>query len=884
MKTKLFFKLMFVLISITCFVSCGEKEDKETPVTPTNPTVPTNPTNPENTGDNQTVPVTGGTITKGDITITFPSGTFGSETKVNVVELKSGQTLGEDEQSKFYQLTLPLDIKKDFTVSIKSDSKDENTAFVLHAPSISTHHVSAELQYSDIVVPATYSNGAYTAKIPAANNAGVAKTANITFGLAKVLTSSGSSSRSLTRSANDGDIKWKISWFGWSWIVSSSSTITSVNKEIDDAMTDAVKAIKGLGFKVKGDREIPINIKSFSMGDKEYGAHSQSCLSDSSSVINLNRNLLTGSNFNRTVFRRTIFHELFHYFQSAYDPSGSAWEKCSLNDQPERLRIMEAGGVWIEKLADADGYYDGGWVPHFQYVLKGVLDEGIEDANSTAVGSFQTWGYGSAIVLDWFELKKGKNQILKMYETWRDKKTNVFQTWISESEKACGIEFFGKFSDFVTTTAEGKLNTGIDWTILNPKSGKQKFTVKDWGSERKDITGNGIEIWQSSVYHYGVRCYSVSLHNYKDSNGKSDMKGKVLKINQSQDNINVKVWKLTKATSEMTFMGTITQMNPMKITDESTLKSLLNDAQLYFVAEQKDNSRNQATSEVIIKMEEVEIKTSPETLTFEAAGGTQDVTVLTNQEGFKVKANENWMKVKVKDDATFQVTAEANTSDARTGTVTVYALNEKNEEVATFDLKVQQKGREKGEYDLSKCKYMTIEMTIKAHYTGTWESGQNDVNITVKFPENYWITPSYLADSGHTKTTVNYNGTGAHLECICENDTTWSWFGTHKLERYYKITMDIDDIVSGKITSLTAECNYDYLINGEWGNTEHSWSKEKLTASNIPLPNKAGKSVGNKSTGTTIDSCTRENKQSVAVDYKYSMLSSDDYEIIVKFE
>ena len=193
---------------------------------------------------------------------------------------------------------------------------------------------------------------------------------------------------------------------------------------------------------------------------------------------------------------------------------------------------------------------------------------------------------------------------------------------------------------------------------------------------------------------------------------------------------------------------------------------------------------------------------------------------------------------------------------------------------------------EKGEYDLSKCKYITIEMTVKAHYTGVWDTDQNDMNIVVKFPENFWITPNYLANSPWTKTTVSYSGKGAHIECICENDTTWStWMAENRLQRYYKVTLDIDDIVSGKITNLTAECNYDNLSvasEAVGGNVEHGWSKEKMSASNIPLPNRSGGSVGNKSTGTTINSCTREHK-SGWMDYKYSLLFSDDYEIIVKF-
>ena len=130
-----------------------------------------------------------------------------------------------------------------------------------------------------------------------------------------------------------------------------------------------------------------------------------------------------------------------------------------------------------------------------------------------------------------------------------------------------------------------------------------------------------------------------------------------------------------------------------------------------------------------------------------------------------------------------------------------------------------------------------------------------------------------------------YNGRGAHIECSLRTDSTWEWMGKNHLETEYTIVMDIDDLVNGKITNLSAKCNYysKQVADASVGrNVEECWSREELSASNIPLPDKSGKVVGNKSTGTTINSCTREHKAGWR-NYKYSMLPSDDYSITVKF-
>ena len=868
--TTRFMAMMLLAISL-CFIGCGEKESSN----PTNPDTPDTPIVPS---DSETIPTSGGTVTKGDITISFPNGTFSSDTKVSVTEVTAGKTLGEDEISKFYKLVVPLNTQQSFKVSIKS-SETTDVALVAHAPSVSTHDVNQNTDYSDVILSSTYANGTYTAEIPQFDNNGETTNVEVTFGLARI-PNKVTGTRAMTRAVDDGDINWTLYWKE----NKNHPNKQQIASDIDEAIKDAVTIIKALGFKVKNHRIVPIIITSKGLKEGEYGQHRQSFVSDNWNDILLNSSLLFGSNYSKKKLRCSVIHEMFHYFQSAYDNRG-CFRKAKFGNA-RVMRIMEAGGVWIEKLMDKSNYFDGMWKPNIDCVMQSVLDESVA-GGSGAISNAQTMGYGSSVILQWFTRDKGDKTILKMYETWRDKDISNFEDWLKKCETATNCQFFNEYSSFVEMLAMGKVIAGTETTDYSGKVTRKNYNVSDFvAKQRKEFDADGKATYALQVLQWGTSTIKVGLQKVS----KESVKGKQLTIKQGNNSVFTKAFLYNSETEKVTSLGEIYNDKPMVINDETTLRNMAdynNTVKLYLVSYQGANNHATETSNIEITLGNVEIKTNPETLTFEAEGGSQKVTVVTNLPNFKAKANDSWLKVKTTDAATLQVTADPNTGDARTGTVTLYALNEQNEEVATFDLKVQQKGREKGEYDLSKCKYITIEMTIKAHFTGVWDSDQNDMNIVVKFPENFWITPGYLEDSGHTKTTVNYNGTGAHMECFCENDTTSSsWMGTSRLQRYYKVTLDIDDIASGKITNLTAECNYDDLNTASealGGNVEHGWSKEKMSASNIPLPGKSGSAKGNKSTGTTINSCTREHK-SGWMDYKYSLLSSDDYEIIVTFE
>ena len=69
---------------LVAFTACSSTEDSAEGTSNPMPEVPVNK------DDWQTIPASGGTITKDSISIAFPSGTFMSDSKVAITEVKKG--------------------------------------------------------------------------------------------------------------------------------------------------------------------------------------------------------------------------------------------------------------------------------------------------------------------------------------------------------------------------------------------------------------------------------------------------------------------------------------------------------------------------------------------------------------------------------------------------------------------------------------------------------------------------------------------------------------------------------------------------------------------------------------------------------------------------
>ena len=227
--------------------ACKESNDNEDT---TKPNIPVNP------GDWQAVPVSGGTIEKGDIAITFPSGTFTTDTEVAVTEAKKGEVLGDDEVSTFYQITMPPQINKPLTISIKCDEAEPGTNVVAHAPCYSLSEDI--LGYDNILLEADYSNGTYTFTLPATQNGNDytdEEKLSVSFGVAKMeyCGKNGPSKARTTRAPvfddtfTEGNVSWHFN-FGWFQKYRLGEKLVLNWDDINDCIRDAIKILHGLGL------------------------------------------------------------------------------------------------------------------------------------------------------------------------------------------------------------------------------------------------------------------------------------------------------------------------------------------------------------------------------------------------------------------------------------------------------------------------------------------------------------------------------------------------------------------------------------------------------------------------------------------------------------
>ena len=357
------------------------------------------------------------------------------------------------------------------------------------------------------------------------------------------------------------------------------------------------------GFKVKNHRIVPIIITTKGLGVDEYGQHEQSCVSDNWNSIKLNASLLFGSSYKKKLLRQTMIHEMFHYFQSAYDSRG-CFRKAKFGNKTI-LRLMETGGVWIEKFMDDDKMYDYKWDSNFQAVMTAVLKEGAGENGGSEMQNAQAWGYGSALILEWFAKNNGDATILKLYEAWRDKGASSFENWIKNGETATGTKFFDRFDDFVSLLAEGKLIGGLE----NSGTGdRYPYTVAYFNiNNRINITSDGTVNANSQVYQYGVSSARVQLFNYEKSTDNKDMK---LTITQKGDGVITKSYLYNVSRRTVVPLNLVYSGKPLVISEESTLRDLLNKDNgyvLYLVTQCASNYNETESSEIEISMEEQDV-------------------------------------------------------------------------------------------------------------------------------------------------------------------------------------------------------------------------------------------------------------------------------------
>ncbi len=463
--------LLSALFMLVAFTACSSSEgnNSDEPERP-------QPETPVNDDDWQTVPVSGGTIEKGDISITFPSGTFASDAKVAITEAPKGGSFNQFEASPFYQVSFSSRTKAPIKVRIKGNEQSSDMHIVSIAPGIRWSAQDAT-NYS-LSLEGSYTDGAYEVTLPRMKGDDEGDLDYITLGLIK---SPDNSRVAGTRLWDDIEIAGKVKNIEWYFDIGTIDyyllsdpervRLEQYRSRISDYIEEALGIIHGLGFSIKTNenetRRIPIIFVNDTKYPNAYGFFEQSYFADTHSCIQLNMVKLFSADTDETSIRQTVIHELLHYFQADYDPRCPTIKKIG----GEENALYEAVSVWAEQFMDngkMNADFIGDYISQF---LKGF---------DTVVQSYQNHGYGMSTLFYYLTSPIGdmkawgidKNSIVELFQLWQEGNNayigHSFST-IREWLRRHGSDFLisDDYDKYLLSVISGELIKG---QIFNPDS------------------------------------------------------------------------------------------------------------------------------------------------------------------------------------------------------------------------------------------------------------------------------------------------------------------------------------------------------------------------------------------------------------------------------
>lgn len=583
-------KNLFILAILTMgLMACSTKEDVA------DEREPLKPETPVEKDEWETIQPDGGVIERDDITIQFPKGTFSSETKVAVTEVSKGQILGEDEVSKFYQITLPYSCAKEFKVKIKCDKNGDDINAVVHSPAMAVGPY--QKKYSDITLESTYSNGEYTFTIPASSNKGVADNANLSVGIAKIKRIPGESAG--TRAV--GGISWH---YDISTLHQQKYLANWTKADYPGSIKSALKHLQDLGFKLDGEYNLPVSFEVMDEGTSGY--LDQDGWSDIWNGIVLNDRYITDfDNYNaRYPVKRTCIHELLHYFQSTgYDPR---WPVVKMATDGDERMMYECAAVWSEKFNDGGSPsldFVSQYLPRFLTSLTEVKK--AHESDKECKNPYADHGYGMAALIEYLTTQQKS-------EGFKDESVVELYDIMKNSSAGLGTELSGTTFDFLQAWTKKhnskifendnyddfilKLMTGKVYTDINPSQ-----AVNGTNSRLKEdgeVTATG------KCYPYGA--YINRLNLMADNNTQFKESGsltnKQLVVEQKQDEVQTYIVVQYKG-GLMQISGKAKKDSPLVI-DGKTLESFRKgdnyNVNFYAIS---TNCKNQTTLKSEVSME-----------------------------------------------------------------------------------------------------------------------------------------------------------------------------------------------------------------------------------------------------------------------------------------
>lgn len=689
MKTKKQYGWMLRLLSVVFLLAgltaCGSSEGSVDEKEPEKP----KPEVPVADGDWQVVPATGGTITKDSISITFPSGTFSEETKVAITDTKKGETLGEYEVSKFYQITMPVSTARSLTVKMKCVGNGDDINAVIHAPVTA---ISEQMQYyNDVVVESTYSGGEYTMILPAFANGDETENVSFSIGIAKIprLYCDDMGENYVTRSP-------QISWhFEGTTILSLLFLNNWKASNIGKHINDAIVRLQALGLEINRECDIPITFSNTvdKAGDPCDGVMNQHWLSNKYNSITLNINYIMRLNQNygrkewsEANLSRTVIHELMHYFQAEYDPRTPLVKSKVGGDW---LQLYESGAAWSEKFNDGN-------TPSSEFIKQYLPSfiRGLKEIDEVYGGTTKhdEQGYGMASLIEYItKCRKSENfnntSIHELYKLWstgqpffggEGTSVDFIQMWVESSPHNSKLFYGSNYDDFVLALAKGEVCDNIYVSDYY-------FVTKSFNE--MDV----IQFDEGKCYPYGCQTDRINC-KHANFQTKGYFNNKQMVIEQNNDG--VQTYALYFYDKKCRQIDGVARKDQPLIIDGNLLESLRNKDDTYgnnFIYLISTNRSNQTTipTNVTVKVVDKEdtkpAKVEPDKVEFDAMGGSNnEVKIIKGS--YKncgvddVQAPDSkWLSAKGTSDGAVTIEAKPNMSfEGRKGEVKCWVSNKDN--------------------------------------------------------------------------------------------------------------------------------------------------------------------------------------------------------------
>lgn len=604
--------LLSALFLLSGLTACSSTEDSAEDSAKPKPEVPIND------DDWQTVPATGGTITKDSLSIIFPKGSFPEDTKVAITEVQKGKTGGKYEASKFYQITLPTSLSQLVTFKVKSSEKSDDISFVAHSPGFCTStlsEVTIETQFKT-----DYVNGEYSSTIALVDEVEDNENVSLTIGLAHIPSISSSTTRQTrgikedikdiakniasninTETLAKGKVKnvnYKIVIPLDTWSMYSNSDIVKLemmSKKVSEYIEQAFKKIFDLGFKVPGEERV-ITV-SYREG-KNWGGFGHSMWNKDWSTMTMGIEKLFDPKTTDEDIKCTVIHELFHFVQAGYDPRWSYKKGTPIDkntpiiggligvDRREELNFCEMGAVWIEHLMN-NGQLNAQIINEvvsspIKYDKMGLTDVNDLWSYGPVSERYQNQGYSTAPLLYYLcSMNKFKDfdldnkAVVELHELWRDnfgKLTTMqcLENWVFSTHN-CGFFMGTDIDDYYIKLLDGTLINGVD--VLSLYANDSTYTE---GRKADLIVNANLDkfprTFENVIFPFGCTVRTIRFQGLKDVS----LKNKKLVIKQESEGVQTYLMTTGKSSEYKSYRRTsqIAKGNDSIVISGNTLEGL----------------------------------------------------------------------------------------------------------------------------------------------------------------------------------------------------------------------------------------------------------------------------------------------------------------------